>query len=170
MNAKNRAVRVAVALAFAAAAGLLTNIIYKERDRIIEWGWTRSSGAFDPSPDWDHLKAAITYAELKHPGQACVAKWLGKDEKFLYLALGCARFEESLGEIKALDGDVNYLATRMRYSGPEAEGLEHPHPFAYQNSLRRLFPVEAAEKMRNMGSVPEFLSKGLARMEQIRGK
>jgi|GEM_PF-7067781 len=162
--------RLAVALAFAGVAALLTNTLYNERDRVFEWSWTKAHGKFDASPDEEHAKAARAFAEGKRPGQACVEKWLGKDEKYLYLALGCARFEETLGEVKALDGDHNFLATRMRYSGDTVQSIEQPHPQAYQNSLRRLFPVEAAEKLRHSTSLPEFHSQGIARMEQIRGK
>lgn len=162
--------RLVVALVFAGAAMLVTSFLYNERDRIFEWSFTKAHGKFDPSPDEARAKAARDYAESRHPGQACVEKWLGKDDKYFYLALGCARFEETLGEVKAEDGDRNYVATRMRYSGDSLKSLEQPHPQAYQNSLRRIFPVEAAEKLRNTGSLPEFHREGLARMAQIRGK
>ncbi len=162
-------IRLAVAFAFAGAAMVATTLVYNERDQLVDWSWSKSHGKFDPAPNEPLAAAARDYAEKQHPGQACVSKWLGKDDKYLYLALGCARFEETLGEVKAVEGDSNFLATRMRYSKDTIEGMEQPHPKAYQNGIRRLFPMEAAEKLRNTNSQPEFHSQGLARMEKIRG-
>ncbi len=136
----------------------------------MEWNWAKVNGAFDATPDESRSRAARDFAEASHAGQACVEKWLGKDDKYLYLALGCARFEESLGEIKAHGGDPNFLPTRMRYDGDRVLSMEQPKAKAYQNGLRRLFPVEAAEKLRNKSSLPEFHQLGLARMVEIRGK
>lgn len=126
-------------------------------------------GKFDPAPHPALEAAAVAYAEQKRPGQACVAKWVGKDDKYAYLALGCARFEETLGQVKIAQGDTNFLATRMRYSGDSVSSMEQPRLSSYDNGMRRLIPREVAEQLVNTRSQPEFLRLGLARMSQRSG-
>lgn len=155
--------RLAVALVFGALAAGATGIIYSERDVLFHFDFARPAGRFQPEADLTLETAALAYAEAKAPGQACVEKWVGKDDKYVYLALGCARFEEKLGELRAVGGDPGYFATRLRYSGTEILGLERPSSRAYENGLRRLFPKEAADRMRGLSS-SDFLRLGLARM------
>lgn len=160
-----KAKRFGVALAAALVAFFATNYIYAERDSIFEWEWARPSGAFVSANDDPLRIAARDFAEARNPGQACVEKWLGRDEKYVYLALGCARFHEKLGEVQA-EGQPNFIATRFRYGGSVVRSMEQPSMRAYQNGVRRLFPREAAEKLRNTSSLPEFLRRGLARMAE----
>jgi len=164
MAKQNVLQRLVVALVFALIATLITYFFYKERDQIFEWSWTKAHGSFDSSPNEKLGIAALAFAESENPGKACVGKWLGKDDRYLYLALGCARFEEKLGEVKALGGDSNFVATRLRFYGEKVLSMERPQAKSYQNGLRRLFPREAAEKLRFLHSAPDFYRLGMARM------
>lgn len=161
----SKAARLAVALIFGAIAAGATAFVYNERDVIFAWNWASPSGKFQPEPDEALRLAARDFAEARSPGRACVDKWVGKDDKYIYLALGCARFEEKLGEMKAHDGDSGYLAARLRYSGSEVRSLEQPRVKAYENGLRRLFPKAAADRLRAV-SVSDYHRQGLARMAE----
>lgn len=159
------AVRLAVALLFGGLGAGATALIYTERDTFFQWDWAKPAGRFQPEPDETLRRAARDYAEAHSPGQACVEKWVGKDDKHAYLALGCARFVETLGEVRAHGGDPGYVATRFRYSGHEIRGFEQPRAKSYENGLRRLFPKEAADRLRAI-SLADFHRQGLTRMAE----
>lgn len=165
MAGKGMAMRLVVALLFGGLGAGATALIYTERDVLFQWGWARAAGRFQPEPDETLHRAARDYAEGQSPGRVCVSKWVGKDDKHVYLALGCARFEEKLGEVQAHGGDSGYVAARFRYSGQEVRSFEQPRAKAYENGLRRLFPKEAADRMRSV-SLADFHRQGLARMAE----
>jgi hypothetical protein len=156
-------------LAFASLCSLLAMAasawIYFQRDSLIEWKWAEAHGQFVTTPDAELRVAARDYAEAGHPGQVCIEKWLGKDERFIYLGLGCATFRRHLGELHVV-GDPNFRPTRLRYSGDKVSELEQPRPEAFTNGLRRLFPQQAAQRLKAEISQQEYQARGYARMEE----
>lgn len=162
----SKTVRLAVAMAFALVAAVVTALIYFERDLIFQWDWAKPHGRFQAEPDETLERLARDYAETQRPGAACVGKWLGKDEKFLYLALGCARFDEKMGKLE-VEGDTTYIPSRFRYSGQEIRSFEQPNKNrnAYENGIRRIFPLPVYEKFRSIG-VSDFQRNGLKRMAE----
>ncbi len=146
------------------AAGA-ANFIYMKRDFIFERSWALPNGKFEEAAAPSFVNAARDFAEAGHPGQACVAKWLGKDDKYFYVAIGCATFSETLGKIQAV-GDANYFAARLGYSDGKITGMEQPGSAAPVNALRRILPRAAAEKMRYGFSPQEFMQSGLSRMAE----
>lgn len=157
--------KILLALFFAGLSAGATYCVYSHRDFLFEWGWAKGQGKFSEAADEKLRIAARDFAEAKHPGRVCVDKWLGKDEKYVYMTIGCALFRETLGEVRA-EGDENFAPARLRYSGEKIESMEQPAPDAFTNSLHRIFPKEAADKMRGQQSRPEFYRRGLLRMAE----
>ena len=155
---KDALLRFAVGLGFAASAAAATAYVYGKRDFLFEWDWARVHGKFEETVEPRLVIAARDLAESKRPGEVCVAKALGKDEKFLFLAVGCGRFSPKT--------DTPLLAARVRYSGERVSALEIPQREAYPNSLRRVLPQEAFEKMRYGFPRKEILQAGLERMRE----
>jgi hypothetical protein len=136
-------------------------------DSFVEWNWATSRGQYSEAENITLSVAAVKYAEEGKPGKVCVEKWLGRDDCYLYLALGCAAFRTHLGEVE-VDGDPNYLPTRLRVHGSEVGDLEQPSAPSFANGLRRLFPQIAAMRFRQAANYAEYRQRGLERME-IRG-
>ena len=80
------------------------------------------------------------------------------------MAIGCGVFQGEPKNAKSL-GDEAPVPVRLRYSGDQVSHLEQPLREAYQNSLRRLFPLKVYEKMRFGFPKSEFLDAGLERMK-----
>ena len=163
---REQAKKITVALGFGCLSALLAGFVFQHRDSFFAWEWHRAHGKFEEKAEEKLELAARDFAESQRPGTVCVSKWLGKDEKFLYLAMGCARFRETLGEVR-FQGDGNFQPARFRYLGEKIEKMESPEAEAWENSLRRLFPKEAADKFRFSLSQPEFERRGIARMAEL---
>ena len=122
----------------------LTALLYLNRDELFDWQRVKAVGVFQPAEDPALRAAAVAYADklIAHRDQVCVDQWVGKDDRYVYLALGCARFEEAAGAIQT-SGDRNFHPTRLRYWGTNILSWEQPDESEYRNSMRRLFPREA---------------------------
>lgn len=162
---KEQAKKVSVALLLGVLSALATGYLLSHRDLIFAWEWASPHGKFEAAPHAGLQVAARDFAEAKRPGAVCVEKWLGRDDRFVYLALGCARFQETLGEVRA-HGDATFQPVRFGYEGEQVTSMEGLTPGAWDNSLRRMFPKEAADKFRLTVSQPEFEKRGLARMAE----
>lgn len=141
--------RLGLALLFALLAAGATALFYLNRDFLVEWQRVKTAGSFTAAEDPKLGAAALAFAQAKiaRPGEACVGQWVGRDEKYLYMAVGCARLEDKMGELTA-SGDSNFHPTRFRYEGGEIENWEQPNQEEYANSMRRLFPKEAQDLLR----------------------
>jgi hypothetical protein len=136
--------RLGLAFLFALLAAGLAALGYLNRDFLFEWQRVKAVGEFSAAEDPGLSAAALAFAQAKiaRPGESCVHQWVGRDEKYLYLTVGCARLEEKMGEVST-NGDANFHPTRFRYDGDEIENWEQPNEEEYANSMRRLFPKEA---------------------------
>jgi hypothetical protein len=151
-------VKLGVALVFALVAAGAAALVYGKRDFLFEWDWAKTHGTFEAGVPPALVASARDLAEAKHPGAACVAKGLGHDDKFVFLAVGCGRYPEN--------GEAPLAAARARYSGEQASSLEIPSREAYPNSIRRIFPLRAFEALRAGFPKSEILQEGLARMRE----
>lgn len=157
--------KLGVAIAFAAAAALMSSLLYGYRDEIFAWDWARSHGRFQATIPPELVTAARDLAESREHGAACVVAPLGRDDSFLFVQLGCGRFQGEPPNVREI-GEPEPTATRLRYRGSLVSDLERPAPDAYENSLRRLFPREAFERLRLSGMArSDYLGAGLARMK-----
>ena len=158
-----------VRLAFASVCAFLamasSSYLYLNRDYFLSFGWERAHGELVLVEEKDLLRAARDYAEAGLVDQVCVERWLGRDDRYLYLALGCGAFRQYLGAVH-VSGDLEFRPTRLRYSGSKVSDLEQPLPGAFENGLRRLFPQRAAQRFRELASSREYRERGLARMEE----
>ncbi|MGZ3734359.1 MAG: hypothetical protein ACXVB9_03715 [Bdellovibrionota bacterium] len=153
-----------VGLIFALVAAATAGFVYQKRDIIFEWDWAPLHGALVESVPAQLSNAARDLAEAKNPGEACVAKSLGRDDRYLYMAIGCGVFRREDGNLK-VQGDEALTAARLKYSGEQVQTLERPMREAYLNSLRRLIPLRVYEKMRYGFPRSEFLDAGVERMK-----
>lgn len=136
--------RLGLALTFALVAAAVAGLVYLNRDFFFEWERVKAAGQFSAEEDPVLSAAAIQFAQEKiaRPGASCVGQWIGKDESFVYMTVGCARLEEKLGEVVTV-GDANFHPTRFRHDGRDIENWEQPNQEEYANSMRRLFPKDA---------------------------
>jgi hypothetical protein len=141
--------RLSLALTFALVAAAAAGLVYLNRDFLFEWQRVKAVGKFTAEEDPILSAAALQFAQEKiaRPGASCVGQWIGKDERFLYMTVGCARIEEKLGEVVTI-GDANFHPTRFRHDGRDIENWEQPNEEEYANSMRRLFPKEAVERLK----------------------
>lgn len=141
--------RLGLALLFALIAAGASALFYLNRDFLVEWKRVKPVGEFETAQDPKLAAAALAFAESKmaRPGENCVGQWVGRDEKYLYMAVGCAKLEERMGELHT-SGDANFHPTRFLYDGDEIENWEQPDQQEYGNSMRRLFPKEAQDLVR----------------------
>jgi hypothetical protein len=165
-SVRDRLLHLTLALAFALIFGGAAGAAYFYRDSLFEWNWVRSAGSFTEKENPGLRKAALLYLEerLSKPGEVCVDQWIGMDERYLYMAVGCAYFEEKMGQVEAI-GDANYLATRFRYRRDEIEHLEQPDLREFRNSLRRLFPRQAAHLLMVKMNPDHYRKAGLAKIQ-----
>lgn len=141
--------RLGLALLFAVLAAGGAALFYLNRDLLVEWKRVRPAGEFKAAEDAKLAAAALAFAQEKmaRSGEDCVGQWVGRDDKYLYMAVGCAKLEEKMGELST-SGDSNFHPTRFRYDGGEIENWEQPDQQEYANSMRRLFPKEAQDLLR----------------------
>ena len=150
--------QVLVALFLASMAGLASFYISENKDYIFDWSWYRPRGSYQNVIQPKLVSAARDFAEARHPGEACVAMPLGRDEFYLFLAIGCARYSEK--------SETNLLPARARYRGDEVVQLEIPPKETHPNSIRRIMPATAFEKMRYGFPHTEILEAGISRMRE----
>lgn len=133
------------ALSLALVVGVSAGAVYFFRDSFFEWQWRKPVGAFTEQEDPKLRQAALEFAQknLAALGETCVDQWVGKDERFIYMAVGCAKFAEKLGQVEA-EGDENFIATRFRYDGEEIEAIDQIGGGEFKNAIRRLYPKAAA--------------------------
>jgi len=133
------------ALSLALVVGVSAGAVYFFRDSFFEWQWRKPAGVFTEQEDPKLRQAALEFVQKKitEPGEVCVDQWVGKDERFIYMAVGCALFAEKLGQVEA-KGDQNFIATRFRYDGEEIETIEQIGNGDFKNAIRRLYPKAAA--------------------------
>jgi len=158
--------RLGLAFLFAVLAAGLAALGYLNRNFLFEWQRVKTVGEFSVAEDPKLSAAALAFAQEKiaRPGENCVHQWLGRDEKYLYLTVGCARLEEKLGEVST-SGDANFHPTRFRYDGDEIKNWEQPNDEEYANSMRRLFPKEAQAQLK--GRLNQELFLKLLRAKQL---
>ena len=156
--------QIAVGLVFALVVGGTVGLIFSRRDFVFEWGWANANGRLEDSAPAELVLAARNYAEEKRKGEACVAKSFGKDDKYLYVAIGCGKFADP--HEAPVAGDAAMVPSRFRYSGQRVSSWESPEKGAFENSEHRLFPVVAFERIRYGVPHAEYWSAGAARMKE----
>jgi hypothetical protein len=158
-----------LALLLALIAAGLAALAYLNRDFVFEWQRVEAVGKFSTQPEPALSGAALSFAQEKmaRPGETCVGEWLGKDDRYLYMTVGCAHFEEKAGKIET-SGDANFHPTRFRYSGGEVSKWEQPNEAEFDNSMRRLFPREAMQLLPGHLNPEVFRRQGFARQQQAR--
>lgn len=150
--------RLAVAFVFALLAALAVGTVWQRRDEIFEHEWARPHGKLEGSASPALVASARDEAEAHEREKSCVAEALARDDRYLYLGLGCANFR-----VNPPVGDQNLRAARSRYSGDHAFDLERADERAYENSVRRLVPKEAYAKFWSGLAHSDYLAAGRAR-------
>jgi hypothetical protein len=138
-----------VAFVFALLAAVVAGAVYRNRDLIFSYDWARAHGNLQSAVSPALLASARDVAEAQYPGEACVVEGLGRDDRYFYAGLGCR---------KGVEGDHDLSAARFRYTGDRAFDLERATPEAYGNSVHRLFPRAAYEKLWSGLAHSEYLS------------
>jgi hypothetical protein len=159
---KTKIIHLSVALLLAVSAAGFTGFVITYRDTLFEWQWTKFSGQFSKESDAELRAAALRYYQEKQakPGQVCVEQWAGRDERYLYMAVGCAKFQERLGVIET-EGDNNFIPTRFRYDGKEVNHFEQPDFSEFENSIKKMFPREAYHLVAVLLNQEQFQRRGL---------
>lgn len=154
--------RLLVASVCALAAGGFTFLLQSNRDFLFENRWHEPYGTFDPREDKNFLSAALALAQEEMRGTTCVGNWIGKDERYVYLTIGCGIFRQEGAKI-TVRGDQNFRPVRMRINGFELRGAEAADPASFENSVRRLFPRVAAERIETRMNPQIYREQGLAK-------
>ena len=162
---ESKVLHLTLALLLALIASGLAALAYLNRDFFFEWQRVGAIGKFSSQLNPGLMGAALSFANEKmaRPGETCVGEWLGKDDRYLYMTVGCARFEEKAGKIET-SGDANFHPTRFRRSGEEITNWEQPNEAEFDNSMRRLFPREAMQLLPGHLNSETFRRQGLARL------
>jgi hypothetical protein len=163
--------RFIVAIAFATVGFVLTFLLVNYRDLFFEREFVATIGTFHQEVDPKLMNSAGEFIKnrLARPNEVCVTEWIGKDEKYVYMGIGCAEFSESLGKISAT-GDQNYHATRLRYDGNEIEHYEQPDQRNIRYSIRSLFPKQVYQWFRIQTNSEKFLKKGWEKTQILSDK
>ncbi len=153
--------RFIVGLSLALIAFSLTYLYQSKKDIFFERRWTEGEGKFVEALDYEMQKRAEEYIQANgaRKDELCVSEWIGKDEQYLYLGVGCAKFQQNLGDISA-EGDQNFHPTRVRYDGSEVEHYQQPDSENEKNSVRDLFPRKAYELFRLKSHQEKFFRRG----------
>lgn len=157
-----QSVRIGTAATLALLAAGATFLLQNNRDLFFLNEWREPSGVYTKEEVPALAKAALDIASQLHTGATCVQRWAGRDETYIYLALGCGRFREESGKI-FVEGDANFRPTRLRYSDTEVWNLEQVDDRNFENSLRRLFPRPAGDRVRALLDPDAFRKMGLAK-------
>ncbi|MGE3263430.1 MAG: hypothetical protein AB7K68_16755 [Bacteriovoracia bacterium] len=149
------------ALLLSVLAGSVAGGLYFFREQYFDTGKSRAHGKFEPLVEEKLLGAATAYAEkkLRQPEQVCVTRSLGRDERYVYLAFGCAKFAMQYGEPRAY-GDQGFRALRLRYWGNWIVAMDQGNPERLPETLRRLYPPELQDLWWKKTSVLEFIREG----------
>jgi hypothetical protein len=171
MKIKFEKKRFFVALVCAAFAFLLTLLIYNHRDFLLDREFTKGVGKFQQEVNPTLKKNAEDFiqSKLARAKEVCVSEWIGRDEGFVYMGVGCAEFSESMGNVLAV-GDQNYHPTRFRYDGNEVEDFEQPDESNFNYSVRSLFPKSAFQWFRIQTNSEKFLKKGWEKTQILRDR
>ena len=135
--------RLAIATGFALLGAGATAVIFHYRDFVVAYDWRDDQG-FTTKEDPVLRSAALAFVAKQRPGETCVEEWIGRDDRYVYLTVGCGSFDAE--GVKA--GDANFRPARFRYDGGEISAFEQPMPGSGENGLRRLFPKAAWEPVR----------------------
>jgi hypothetical protein len=157
-----------VAITLAIAAGTCAGGIFLYRDYFFSSAMEPAGKLELGSNDALFVKAQV-YAQKKlgTPGSVCVSRWLGKDNRFVYLAFGCAKFTLQYGEWHAF-GDPGFRALRLRHLwGKVFFGLDEGDPEDMGQSLRRLYPTAINDLWWKQSSSSEYMSAGVAKTKPL---
>lgn len=154
--------RILIALTLAVIAGAATGSLAYLNSLIVTPPPAKEHGAFHPELDADLFQRATEYAERKisAPGATCVSQWVGTDDAYVYLAIGCAKFMRQYGEVRAY-GDQGFRAVRIRrWWGKKLFGFDQADPDQIHASLKALFPHTVAQEWWKRSSPRVFLEQG----------
>jgi len=157
-----RSQRILIASLAALIAGLLTFVLQANRDLLFENRWHDSVGPFVPTADPRLLQQAIGAAEAEMRGATCVGNWIGKDERYAYVAVGCGAFRAEGAKIQ-VTGDQNFRPVRFERNGAELKNPEGVDAKNFENSLKRIFPRVAADRLSIRMNAQLFREQGLAK-------
>jgi hypothetical protein len=150
--------QVAVAFVFALVAAIAVGFVQAGRDIIFEHDWARAHGKLEAGASPALMDSARDEAEKRHHGKSCVAEGLARDDRYLYVGLGCADFHSNPPV-----GDQDLRAARFRYSGDRAFDMERSDERAYENSVHRLFPKEVYARIWSGLAHSDYFRSGQAR-------
>jgi hypothetical protein len=153
--------RFIVGFSFALLAFGLSYLYQSNKDIFFERKWTEGVGRFVEAMDYELQKKAEEYIQTNgaRKDELCVSEWIGKDEQYLYLGVGCAKFQQQLGDISA-EGDQNFHPTRVRYDGQEVEHYQQPDAENEKSAVRDLFPRKAYDLFRLKAHQEKFFKRG----------
>lgn len=163
-----QSVRIGTAATLALIAAGATFLIQNNRDLFFLNEWREPSGTFTKEEVPALAKGALGVASQLHTGATCVQRWAGRDDTYIYLALGCGRFREENGKI-VVEGDQSFKPTRLRYDTTEVWQLEQVDERNFENSLRRLFPRPAGDRVRVLLDSDTYKKMGLAKTKEPKG-
>ncbi|RZA06622.1 MAG: hypothetical protein EOP11_09845 [Proteobacteria bacterium] len=158
--------RILFATFCALLAGGFTFLVKTNRDFLFENRWHEPYGKFETAEDRGLFEAALASASSEMRGTTCVGEWIGKDERYLYAAIGCGNFKRE-GDKISVTGDQNYRPLRMEIRGIEVKGTEVVDSTAFENSLRRLYPRVAADRVAVRMNPQLYRERGLAKQDGL---
>lgn len=160
-------IKILVAAIGAILAGGGAFFLHQQRDVIFVYDW-RPTRNFSELEDAGLRQAAVASVQAKRPGTHCVSQWVGRDETYAYLSVGCALFKRSDRGVY-VEGDQNFRPARFRLKGASIENFEILPPGSGENALRRIYPRPAGDRVRVRLNEEEYRRLGLAAAEAPAG-
>jgi hypothetical protein len=155
--------RLLLATVCALIAGALTFVMQQNRDFLFESRWHEPDGQFDAREDKTLMEEALKVAQEEMRGTTCVGEWVGKDERYVYVTMGCGIFKQEGNKIVVSGGDRNYRPVRLERNGFELRRAEVVDSANFLNSVRRLFPKVAADMLAVRMNAELYKERGLAK-------
>ncbi len=152
--------RFLVGIAFALVAFGISFSFLLNKDLFIERSWFEGAGKFIEMDDSGWRTKAEKYFQENHPDLGvCVSEWLGRDERYVYLGLGCGKFQQHLGEI-TVEGQQIFYPTRFEMDGESFTDVDQVESTKDSGAVRSLLPKRAFDMYRWKSHRDKFLKLG----------
>lgn len=145
---------------FGLVAFALSFVFLLNKDLFFDRAWFEGEGSFIEMDDAGWRAKAEKYVQEAQPERGiCVSEWLGRDQKYLYLAIGCGKFQQNLGEI-SVEGQQNFYPTRIEFEGETLAQIDQVETTKDNGAVRSLFPKRAFDMYRWKSHRDRFLKMG----------
>lgn len=152
--------RFLVGIVFASVAFGVSFFFLLKRDIFLERSWFEGVGRFIEVDESGWKTKAEKYFQDRHPDLGvCVSEWLGRDERYIYLGLGCGKFQQHLGEI-SVDGQQTFYPTRIELDGESFTDIDQVETTKDSGAVRSLLPKKAFDMYRWKSHRDKFLKLG----------